>query len=135
MTDFQIRAGETVTPAPVQDSHCLSNDITRIKNGIGCYTDMLQDAMQALTGLQQQIRIHEGPGGSIPVHRLQEVMDAADVDYLTDELPGALDAFEESLNRLQTVQDIIVTGKLTQKRPVLNGPVSDNVIAFPGGIG
>ena len=141
MTDYigydstdQMMALESVTPNSVQDSNSLGNDITQIKNGICCYTDMLQDAMQALTLLQRQVRAHESHGGPIPVQSMQELMDAVDVDYLTDELPDALDAFEESLNRLQTVQDIIVTHKPAQKRPVPAMPVSGNVIQFPGRI-
>ena len=141
MTDYigydstdQMMALENVTPNSVQNSNSLSNDITQIKNGICCYTDMLQDAMQALTFLQRRVRAHESHGGPIPVHSMQELMDAVDVDYLTDELPGALDAFEESLNRLQTVRDIIVTHKPAQKRPVPAVSVSGNVIQFPGRI-
>ena len=141
MTDFmghnqidQMMVAQSMAPNSVQDSSHLSNDLTQIKNGICCYTDMLQDAMQALTLLQRQVRTHESHGEPIPVQRMQEVMDAADVDYLTDELPGALDAFEESLSRLQIVQDLIAAGKSAQKQPVAAVPTTGNVVRFPGAI-
>ena len=122
------RRGERV-PASVQDRNCLRTDITQIKNGIDCYSDLLRDAMQALALIQQQIRTYERRNQQIPVSDLQEVMDAADVENLADEIPDALSAFEESLARLQAIQETLV--QPVQKPPAV--PISGNVIRFPGG--